>query len=189
MDGVVLSPTGARTIRRQEATMALLDPAAVRADNEIEVDLLDGTSVLARKEDMLLLLFDGRVPLPMLAAVQRMIDMPKASPEERMGALGEHGKDLVKLIREHAVNVVIKPKLTLTDTGEPGTIPVSYMRTTQLMEIWKATAVLPRVTTAEASTFRDETVEPTADAPHDGEGVSPPAVHVGDAGAPELVRQ
>ena len=59
----------------------LLNPRTLRRSNEVQVDLGDGTYILARREDMTLLVFEGRVPMPMLAAVQKMIDMPHASPD------------------------------------------------------------------------------------------------------------
>lgn len=137
--------------------LVLLNARKARDESEVTVDLGNGTAVRARKEDMTLLVFDGRVPLPLLAAVQRMIDMPGATDVERLEALGtEHGGNLVKLLQEHACAVVMQPKITMTDTGDPDTLPVHYFNTPQLMAIWSATAVVPRFTRVDAGRFRDD---------------------------------
>lgn len=169
------------------ADMVQLSARAARAENEVTVDLLDGTFVTARKEDMTLLVFDGRVPMPLLAAVQRMIDMPGATDLERLEALGtEHGGNLVKLLREHACSVVMNPKVTMEDTGDPDTLPVTYFSTPKLMAIWTATAVVPRFTTAAAGRFRVGASADVAAPGHVGEEV-PPAAEQLVAPAVELI--
>jgi hypothetical protein len=134
--------------------LKLLDPRSMRKANEIEVDLGDGTMVVARRQDMTLLVFQGHVPMPMLAAVQRMIELPNATPAERVDSLGGEGRNLVDLLRRHAVTVVMKPRITDTDTGELDALPVEYLGIQQLMAIWNATAVVPIVGTSQAAEFR-----------------------------------
>jgi hypothetical protein len=133
----------------------LLDARKVRAANEVKVDLGDDTFVRCRKEDMTLLLFEGRVPMPMLAAVQKMIDLPNASPAQRVEALGaEHGRALVDLLRQHACRVSIEPLIVMQDDGDDNHLPVSFLDTPKLMLIWQATAVVPEVNPAQAASFR-----------------------------------
>ena len=105
--------------------MPLLNARKVRTDNEVLVDLGDDTQIRCRREDMTLLVFEGRIPMPMLVAVQKMLDMPDATPVERVEALGiEHGKMLVDVLREHACKVAIDPILVMEDDGNPDHLPI-----------------------------------------------------------------
>jgi hypothetical protein len=134
----------------------LLSARKLRESNQVKVDLGDGTFIRARREDMTLLVFEGRIPMPMLAAVQKMIDMPNASPAERIAALGtEHGRTLVEVLREHACKVAIEPKIVMTDDGNEDNLPVTFLDTQKLMTIWMATALIPEVTVTRAATFRE----------------------------------
>ena len=133
----------------------LLNARTVRAKNEVQVDLGDDTFIRARREDMTLLLFEGRVPMPMLTAVQKMIDLPNATPAERVEALGsEHGRALVDLLRTHACRVAIEPVLVMEEDDNPDHLPVAFLDTPKLMAIWQATAVVPEVNQIAAATFR-----------------------------------
>ena len=133
----------------------LLNARTVRAKNEVQVDLGDDTFIRARREDMTLLLFEGRVPMPMLAAVQKMIDLPNATPAERVESLGsEHGRALVDLLRNHACRVAIEPVIVMDEDGNPDHLPVAFLDTPKLMMIWQATAVVPEVNPSQAATFR-----------------------------------
>jgi hypothetical protein len=133
----------------------LLSARKVRQTHEVQVDLGDDTFIRARKEDMTLLVFEGRVPMPLLAAVQKMIDMPNASALERVEALGaEHGRKLIDILREHACKVSLEPQIVMTDDGDPDHLPVAFLDTQKLLTIWIATAVVPEVTPIQAATFR-----------------------------------
>jgi hypothetical protein len=133
----------------------LLSARKAREERDVIVDLEDGTYVRARREDMALLMFEGRIPMPMLVAVQRMIEMPHASAMERVLSLGEdNSRTLLDVLRRHVCNVVLEPFLVMTDDGDPDHLPVDYFDIPKLMLIWNATAVLPRVTPVEAATFR-----------------------------------
>jgi len=146
--------------------LKLLNARALRRENEIEVDLGDGTMVKARKMDMTLLVFEGLVPMPMLSAVQRMFDDPDATPTEQVEKLGDQGKPMVDLLRRHASIVTIQPKISVEDTNDPDTIPASYLNIQQLMAIWTATAVVPTFGTSQATRFRGGAVPDDApDAP------------------------
>lgn len=135
--------------------MPLLNARKVRAANEVMVDLGDDTFVKARREDMTMLLFEGRLPMPMLTAVQKMIDMPNASPVERVEALGsEHGRALVDLLRQHVCRVSIDPVIVMEEDGNEDHLPVAFLDTPKLMAIWIATAVVPEVNQIQAATFR-----------------------------------
>lgn len=143
----------------------LLDARKVRRDSEIDVDLGDDTYVTCRKEDMTLLVFEGRVPMPMLAAVQKMVEMPNASAVDRIEALGaENGRSLVDVMRQHACKVAVRPRIVMVDDGNPDHLPVEYLDTPRLMAIWSATAIVPQVGAAAAATFRRRA---DADAPDD----------------------
>lgn len=133
----------------------LLSAKKARDSNQIQVDLGDGTYILCRREDMTLLVFEGRVPMPMLAAVQKMIDMPNASPVDRIAALGsEHGRTLVEVLREHVCKVAIDPVIVMQDDGNPDHLPVQFLDTQKLMTVWMKTAVIPEVSNEAAATFR-----------------------------------
>ena len=157
-----------------EQDVPLLDPRKVRREHHVRVDLGDGTAVLARREDLTVLVFEGRIPMPLLAAVQKMIDMPEASPADRIMSLGEAaGRDLVRVLREHVCAVVLQPRVTMEESGDPDTVPVSYFDIQQLMAIWTATAVVARVTPAGAARFRRGTEPDDPVVPHLGEDVRP----------------
>ena len=133
----------------------VLSARKLRERNNVKVDMGDDTFVLCRREDMTMLVFEGRIPMPMLAAVQRMIDMPNASPSERLAALGaEHGRTLIEVLREHACKVAIEPKIVMQDDGDPDHLPVDLLDTQKLMAIWMTTALIPEVSAARAATFR-----------------------------------
>jgi hypothetical protein len=170
------------TVAAEEPKLRLLNPREVRRDSEIEVDLGDGTMVKARKMDMTLLVFEGQISMTMLTAVQKMVELPDASPVERVEALGGEGRSMVDLLRKHASIVTIQPRITLEESADPNVIPASYLNLQQLMAIWNATAVTPRFGVSQASRFR---VGPSADdappAPV-GEDVSPTSEPVAGAG-------
>jgi hypothetical protein len=160
----------------------LLNTRRLRETREVKVDIGNGDHVLARKEDMTLLVFEGRVPMPVLAAVQEMIELPNATPIERIAALGDSGKSLIQILRAHAVKVVVQPVLTLIDDGNPDHLPADMLDVNQLMAIWTATAVVPPIGAPAAAEFRPRAVElPAAPVP-DGEAVPPTAkpVAIGD---------
>lgn len=167
----------------------LLDPRKYREKNELEIDLGDGTHVVARKEDMTLLVFEGRVPMPMLTAVQKMIEMPNASAVERIQALGDGGKDLVRVLREHACKVVLKPILVMEDDGNPEHLPIQYLDVNQLMVIWSATAVVPQIGVAAAARFRPRVAADDDPAVPAREDVQPAPEPVGVPGPVEFVGQ
>jgi hypothetical protein len=137
--------------------LVMLDPRRLRREGLVDVDLGDGTFVKCRREDMTTLVFEGRVPMQMLMAIQKMVDMPNASPAERVNALGaDHGKQLIDLLKLHATKVTLAPKLVLVDDGNPDHLPVDFLDVPKLMAIWNATATVPRVGPMAAATFRPE---------------------------------
>lgn len=144
--------------------MAMLNARQARQTLEVVIDIGDGVTVRAQREDMTLLVFDGRVPMPLLAAVQRMIDMPGLTDMERLESLGEtNSKDLIRVIREHAVAVLLEPRCSLEPTDDPDVLPVSYFSVPQLMQIWTETAVVPKVTMPQATRFRERAVDVVPD--------------------------
>ena len=151
----------------------LLNPRTLRDRNVVNVDIGNNQHVVARKEDMTVLIFDGRVPMPLLVAVQKMIDMADASPTERLAALGaEHAAALVDVVRAHALEVVLRPKIVLEDDGNPDHLPIALLDLTQLIKIWSATAVVPMVTAAQAAEFRASGSADDGDAARNGQDVS-----------------
>ena len=135
----------------------LLSVRKVREQHLVTVDLGDGTHVQARREDMTILVFEGRVPMPLLTAVQRMIEMPDASPIERVQALGESGsREMLRVLREHACSVVMNPKVVMDAETDSNAVPVTYFSVQQLMAIWNETSVVPRVDADTAAIFRPE---------------------------------
>lgn len=136
-----------------EPDLKLLNPREVRRANEIKVDIGDGMYVRARRDDVTAMVFDGRVPMPILTAVQKLIEMPHSTSAERVKALGDAGKTLIEVVREHAVRVVIEPKLSLTETGDLDVLPVDYLNVNQLMAIWTETAVTPNIGPERAARF------------------------------------
>jgi len=161
----------------------LISARKFRSNLEVVVEIRPGEHVRARREDMTLLVFEGRLPMPLLAAVQRMVDMPAgASDADRLAELGaEAGATLAQVLREHAVRVVIEPKLVLEDTGNPDELPVSYLSTAELTAIWSATALVPMVTAASAGRFRGRAVVDDVDAAPNGADVPPVAERVADS--------
>lgn len=168
----------------------LLNARDVRAENEVEIEIRPGKHVVARKEDMTVLVFEGRVPMPMLTAVQKMIEMPNATPVERIEALGkENGQTLVNVLREHACKVVLKPKFVLEDDGSLDSLPVSYLDINELMMIWSATAVVPKIGAASAARFRARAAADDAPAVPAVEAVPAAAEPVGVRSEIEFVGQ
>jgi hypothetical protein len=135
----------------------LLDPRKVRRDKTINIDLGDDTFVTARKADMTVLMLEGKIPMPLLVAVQQMVEMPNATVEQRIAALGsDQAESFIQLLRRHALAVVIAPPLSWDDTDDPDVLPVTYFELPQLMAIWTETAVVPLVSHEEAATFRPD---------------------------------
>lgn len=136
--------------------LLLLDPAQMRAAQELKVDIGGGRFVLARKLDMTAMVFEGLLPMPLLAAVQRMIDSPDLDPLERVAAMtaDDSAKSMLNLLRRHAIVAVTSPKLVEIDTGDPTTLPVTMLALDQLMAIWTATAVVPMAEPIKAARFR-----------------------------------
>jgi hypothetical protein len=154
----------------------LMNPRAMRERHVVEIDMGQGQHVLARREDMTVMVFEGRIPMPLLVAVQKMIEMPGASPTERLAALGEaHSRELVDVVREHAIKVVLQPVLVLEDDGNPDHLPVGLLTLTQLIHIWSETAVVPLMTAQTAADFRAGARTPDAPVLPDGEAVQPAA--------------
>jgi hypothetical protein len=123
----------------------------------------DGSTILCRRKDMVTLVLEGGLPMPMLQAAQKMIDMPEATPFQRVEALGgDNGRSLMDVLRNHACDVALDPKITHTDTGDPNALPVGMLSTTELLAIWTETAVIPVVGPDAAAEFR-----PAASAPAD----------------------
>ena len=170
--------------------LKLLNPREVRADSEIDVDLGDGTMVKARKMDMTLLVFEGQVSMTMLLAVQRMIEMPDATPLERVAALGKEGRSMVEMLRKHASIVTVQPRVSMEDSADPNVIPATYLTLPQLMAIWNSTAITPRFGANQAARFRRGTGTDAPAAAPAGDDVPPASVElVTPSGTVEYIGQ
>jgi hypothetical protein len=133
-----------------------LSAREVNEKNTVEVDLGDGTSVLARKRSMDDLLFEGKLKMPLLLAVQRMVGLgEKASLMDRVQALGPQGEELAQVLRQHAVDVVLDPKMTTEKVSEhPDILSAWDVALPKLMLIWSATVTSPKVVADAADRFR-----------------------------------
>lgn len=160
--------------------MSRLKARDLRTQMEVEVDLGDGETLLAKRFDMAMLVFEGRVPLTLLTAVQKMMEMPNASNLERLASLDEMEKqDIIAAMRRHAAMVAIDPKVSEEQTDDPSVVPAAYLSLAQLTSIWTATAVVPKVTAAQAASFRSEVgIDDVVAAPV-GEDVPPTPEHMG----------
>lgn len=170
--------------------LQLLDPAQLREESEVRIDIGGGRYVMGRKLDMTSMLFEGLVPMPLLTAMQKMTEMRDATPAQRVAALSEdgQGRSMLELLRKHACAAVVKPKMVLEDTGDRSTLPVDRLHFGQLMAIWQATAIVPLMSPSAAATFRSQPSPVSVDAPHDGPDVQPATQPV-DAAAVEVVHQ
>jgi hypothetical protein len=134
-------------------TPRVLDPQAVRRDTLIDVDLGDGRIVRARKIDLSLMLMEGELPLTLLAAARALIGSQDEPPEERLDEATKDGS--LAQLRRHAFVVVVEPVITMLDDGEPTHLPVTLLTLPQLLAIWNQTAIMPKVSAAQAADFRD----------------------------------
>ncbi len=170
--------------------LQLLDPAQLREESEVRIDIGGGRYVMGRKLDMTAMLFEGLVPMPLLTAVQKMVEMRHATPAERVAALTEDGQghSMLELLRRHACAAVVKPRIVMQDTGDRNTLPADRLHFGQLMAIWQVTAVVPMMSPSAAATFRPEPSPVPPDAASDGAHVQPTTQPVG-APAVEYVGQ
>lgn len=154
--------------------MPRLNVRARRATTDVEVTLPDGSTMLCRRRDMVTLVLEGGLPMSMLQAAQKMIELPDATPEERVKALGgENGRLLIDVLRKHAVEVALDPKVTAGETSDPNAMPVEMLSVSELMAIWTATALIPPVGAAPAAEFRSEGGGVSVVPPPSGESVPP----------------
>lgn len=160
--------------------LVLLDPAARRRANSLTISIGNGQCVKARRLDMTTLVFEGLVPMPLLAAVQRMIAMPDSSPIEQFQAMGEADKTaMLDMLRRHAIAAVTVPKLSMTDTGDPTVLPVTDLTLTELMAIWEGSSLDAPMEPADASRFRERASTDDVAAVSPRQNVQPAAEPVG----------
>lgn len=137
----------------------ILNPAAIRDAQLIDVDLGDDTFVRARTLDLSMMLLEGELPMPMLTAARQFVE--HREPEEQISAT-DHAA-VLKTLRKHALLVVVEPVVVDEDDANPNHMPVTLFTLSQLLAIWNQTAVLPKVGAAAAAEFR---VRSDAAAPH-----------------------
>lgn len=170
----------------------LLDPAEVRAATLVDIDLGDDKFVRARRLDLSTMLIEGDLPLPLLTAARKFIESRhlEAAPEE---AVTEVDHEVVlDTLRKHALLVIMEPMVTAEDDYVPDHLPVKLFTLPQLMAIWNATAVLPKVGAALAAEFRPREDVPAAHAVPARAAVRPTAKPVAPpapapGGGPEYV--
>lgn len=151
-----------------------VNPKARRERLFVEIPLDDGTMLTAKRLDMMTIVIEGLLPMPLLKAVQAIKQM---GPEERArAAAGELDfgdktiKDLAEsdkramrdLMRRHAMLAVVDPGLVETDDGDDNHLPVDLLTSQELLRIWQETTIIPVMEPAAAHRFRPDP------APHDG---------------------
>lgn len=165
--------------RGAEATEpVLMDPRARREASIVWVTLDDGTSVMARRQDMTSMLFEGMLPMPMLAAIQKIVGGKGDMADKIMDSKDSDREIVVATLRKHACVVVIQPKVTEEDDGNPEHLPVVLLTVDELMRIWAATAMKPRVAADKAATFRGKAAGALSDAVQPRQDVRPSPQHV-----------
>ena len=157
--------------------MARINPAEWRKSKTVEVELPGGT-VLCRKDDLTQLVLDGKVPMPMLQAVQKMVAMPNATAMQRVQALDGYGQDLTETLRDHAVRVAIDPPIARGVVE--GALQVELMDLKELMVIWVNTAIVPPMGAAASATFREPAGADPAPVASPGDDVRAAAEQLGD---------
>jgi len=156
----------------------LLDPVAVRGQQLVDVDLGDGTFVRARRLDLPMMLMEGNIPMPLLSAARDLVE--HAGPPEEALADFAHEESL-RVLRKHALLVVVEPMVVDHEDHNPEHLPVSLLTVTQLLAIWNATAVLPKVGAALAAEFCERAVSDAAPLAYRRENVRTPAKRVAAA--------
>jgi hypothetical protein len=132
-----------------------LDPRQRKRERLVTVDLGNGFSVQAKRCDLPMMLFEGVVPTPLMAAAEKFIKNREEFPSDRMDDLTEDERpQMLEVLRAHAVNVVVNPTVVPMDDGVEDHMPVTLFDLQELLAIWSQTAVLPKVGAAEAATFR-----------------------------------
>ena len=150
----------------------LLSAEEVRARNEKRVDIGGGKYVICQVFDMPTMVLEGLVPMPLLEAVQKMLNTPGTPEDQVMSLPDEHKSTFLNTLRKHACAACLKPIVTEVDTRQPGSIPVTMLTLEQLMAIYIATSIEPMVGAAQAGGFYPGRGADDVHAVSDGEGVS-----------------
>jgi hypothetical protein len=201
---------GATTPKPQDD--APVDPAKVRKRLTFPLKISDGV-VQMRRVDLLNLVLTGKMEARLLHAAQAMERsyaqvsvgvktsadvINEMTPAERLAML--------EVLHNYAVIAVVSPRYTLTDTGQPGELPVDTLLFNDLLKIYNAEApadvavdphqpVAAPTTEEGAARFREAAPEPRAadrpvperaDAAPRIEGVAMQTVGDADAGVVEL---
>jgi hypothetical protein len=153
--------SGCRSHDRIRA-MELLNPAAIRSAQLIDVDFGDGTGVKARRADMAMLVFEGIVPTPLMNAAQQLVNNHGLPVAERLDDEEIDRDKMIEVLRRHAVAVVVEPVIVAVDDGDATHLPVTLLTLPQLLAIWNQTAATPRLEPAAAARFRVRPSGPTA---------------------------
>lgn len=148
--------------------------ADFRRRGEWDVDL-DGLTVRVRRIDMATAYMHGWVPLPLMSALNRLIDHGRRLTEDAsfIDAIPYEDKEsALELMQRFACAAVIDPIFVMTDDGHPDHVPVTMLTSDQLLLIWtsgppKNTAA--EVTPPQADAFRQATKQAAAAAPNGAE--------------------
>jgi hypothetical protein len=168
----------------EPTTRRLLNPQEIRAATIIDVDLGDGTIVRARRLDLEMSVFEGVMPTPLMNAAQKLVQTHGRPANERLDDLDETEKqEVLATLRRHAVAVVLEPIIVAVDDQNPDHLPVDLLRFPQLLAIWNATTITPKVGAATAANFRQRPLEPAAPVLHAGQDLRPAAQRVDHAPA------
>lgn len=152
-----------------EPEQRLVSPKHRRSNRMVSVALSDGTYVQAKRLDATTMVFEGLVPMPLLSAVQKMLDLGinAGSAVDQLSSMDEASRlGLVDLLRRHAIRAVVNPVVTETDDGQDDHLFVGDLTLNELMDIWNATAMVPMIDPAAAARFRPRAPQPPpADVP------------------------
>jgi len=179
--------------------MPRLTARDVRARNEWDVELEPGWTVHCRKVDIVNSFLSNLIPLPLMAALERL----RSGAIDLMTETDQGRQDTLELMRRYAVCAIVDPLFSIEEpptTSTPSPIceicgyrhppiavdhaPIATLTSDQLLLVWQSgppKPTLPEVSAATADTFRirDEPRQ-VAPAVPNGQAVSSAPQHVPD---------
>lgn len=161
----------------------VLDPAAFRARQLFDVEIEPGTIVRVRKLDMITMVMENVLPMPMLKAMTDLMAMReeiRADPSKFLEIPETTKAATVELLRRYACAAVVSPVVVSEDDNHPQHLPVALLSMEQLMAIWSATPPGSEVTPVVAERFRGAAPTDDGAVARDGEDVRPEALQLAD---------
>jgi hypothetical protein len=174
-----LKPTSAADFRRRSTFI-------FRVDDSLTVEL--------KRSDMMTMLMNGAMPMPMIeaamnferemtAAQQKRKEqgLPLQTTAEQYGSMDKNlVNDMMTSMRHYAVLHCMNPVMVLKDDGNPDHLDVNLLNASQLFAIFYASPEgeekeAPVITSDEAKEFRGSPATDISDARPSGKKVRPPA--------------